>query len=38
MIDPQQHKNDKLFDYLFYALAGGVILVVSFALVLWLRY
>jgi hypothetical protein len=31
-------KNRNIIDYLFYALAGGVLVALSFSFLLWLRF
>ncbi len=31
-------KNGNVFDYLLYALAGGVFMAISYSFILWLRF
>lgn len=35
---PMSRKDRSVFDYLLYALAGGVFIAMSFSFVLWLQF
>lgn len=37
-VNKDKQNKDNLFDYFLYSLAGGVFAVISFSLILWLRF